>query len=233
MRTIFKPFLQFSVLIGLAAAGCGQQEPDSVSATTSAIENPIIACQAQFEACRGPAQECRAAMQACLTSVAKWVAESRRLLEQCRAQAAQCRLGQLAPASAMCETQFEMCIEPAFRPTGEDAGVSDEDAGVSTPPRRTPPRGSAAGAPAVPVAGSSAAGASATAGSSAAGASAAAGSSASAGASSSPFTLPFAARSGDACGTELLQCIAAGKNLEVCASSARECLRASFGPGLM
>jgi hypothetical protein len=235
MRTIIKQFLQFSWATCLVlGTGCGSQEPDSAGELQLSLENPIIACQAQFDDCQrvpgGSGEKCRASMQSCLTSFAKWVEESQRLLGQCRAKAVQCRRTQLGRAAAMCETQFEQCVAPAFRPREEDAGVED-DAGTRMPPRRGPRMpsagGPAAGA-AAPVAGSIAA--------PMAGTSAAAGSGArtsSASVPTLPFTFPVIAPTApaDACGSALLECVASGTNLESCAMQGRECLRTSFGPG--
>jgi hypothetical protein len=232
MRIIFKQFLQFSWATCLVlGAGCGSQEPDSTGALQLSLENPIIACQEQNETCqRAPGtspEKCRASMQKCLTSVATWVAESRRLLEQCRAKAFDCRRTHLGTAASICETQFDQCIAPAFRPREEDAGV-EEDAGARMPPRG--PRGPSAGA-AAPVAGAPApiAGAPSA---PIAGSSAAAGSGGRSSVPTSPFTFPLIAPTApaDACGTELLKCVATGTGLDSCAMQARECLRASFGP---
>jgi hypothetical protein len=238
MRTILKQFLQFTWATCLVfGTGCGSQEPDRAGEIQLSLENPIIACQAQFDDCQAvpgaSADKCRASMQSCLTSVATWVAESRRLLEQCRGQVIQCRRSNLGRAAAMCETQFDQCIAPAFRPREEDAGVDDDDAGVRTPSRRTP-RTPSAGNPATPSAGAAApsAGASGAAGRPPA----VAGSGARASSASvpvSPFVFPALAPTApaDACGGELLECLASGTNLDSCATHARECLRASFGPG--
>lgn len=241
MRIIFKQFLQFSWATCLVlGAGCGSQEPDRAGEIQLSLENPIIACQAQFEDCqRGPGaspEKCRASMQSCLTSVAKWVAESRQLLEQCRGQVVQCRRMNLGRSATMCETQFNQCIAPAFRPRGgEDAGV-EEDAGV-TPPRRqprTPRAGAGAAAGAGPLAGTHAAAGAAGATAAVAGSAAVAGTGATGRSSSAPVLPPFAlppAAPADACGSQLLECIGAGTNLDTCAMQGRECLRASFGPG--
>lgn len=219
------PLIQMSplVLCVVAVGACSSPAQDPAPSYGSALENPIVACQGEYDHCRlGPGADiaqCQASMRTCLTSVAQWVQESRMLLEQCREQLVQCRSAR-GDTPAQCQTKFDACIAPAFRPgtNGEDAGV-DEDAGVG---RRYPGGERTAGAGAPPVAGRSPG---------------AAGRGGSAAPRGPGFpTLPGAAGSGglfqtpgDTCNAGLFQCIAAGGDPLQCATQARECLRSGFG----
>ena len=121
----------------LSVVACGGDDQDRpVLLATSALENPIAACQAELSTCqRGPGGSgCQEQMRSCLENYAAWLAAVREGITQCRTQAGLCVSN--GGSGGTCSQGYDACIEALYRsdPSDDDAGVADEDAGAAGAP---------------------------------------------------------------------------------------------------
>jgi hypothetical protein len=118
----------------LSAVACGGEQDSErpVLPATSALENPIAACQAQMSSCqRGPGPGgCEEQMRNCLVSYEEWLRAVREGIAQCRTQAGLCVTG--AGTGATCRDGYNDCITALWTSdSGDDAGVAEDDAGAA------------------------------------------------------------------------------------------------------
>lgn len=114
----------------VACAGDDGERPVTF-ASTSALENPIAACQEQMATCQrgpGPGGGCEEQMRACMESYVAWMSAVRDGIAKCRADAGQCVASSSGGSALDCRGGYDQCIAALWNNPGGD---DDEDAGVS------------------------------------------------------------------------------------------------------
>lgn len=125
----------------LSVTACAGDDPERpVTISSSALENPIAACQAQMDMCQrgpGPGGGCEQEMRACMEAYVAWMEAVRDGIAKCRADAGQCVASSTGNGNAAsCREGYDQCIAALWRNPGsgndEDAGVEDDAGAVST-----------------------------------------------------------------------------------------------------